>query len=542
MKESEIRDRQVLSAHDVMQWDLRNKNKQRIHILHVMADPDYKKLYKIRREELRPSWGSIDTVIYYDIVNVICEALRESVDIREKFIELYAPIFPKSNKVISKLKTFKEADALDFIADYPDDALINYVIFAIGEKNEFKNHAYWMAPISRDSKKKDMYYEVRRFYSQPKFDNSDESILQSATYKTYLKKNREKLADYLNCQNSDLSSIINNLLSKGFEEEKNSENNGTPEMAARIERKLLMAYHQAGGYLFLAMQSKNPAWFKSYYYKPEVNHIIDDYYAAKAITAFYASKKGEFNKLTLTRGMITEHPERDLKEIFTLCNMDIIYKMFDVLMDQYYEDFSWEKLEGKSGRELIAAQTKSLENEIERCHAQIDNLQNEIKALKIRSMTDNNEAIRAYEEENKKLRDAIDELGEKNRQQKDIIESQTDLIDAIQHPIEVADEEVDVSFLQRYRYLFVGYFDTYFTELKTLFPNSVFMVNATKDIAGIQVDYIVFATRYISHSMYYKVKSAKIYTEYPSLMCNATSVNGVLSEMNRFVSRDNNEL
>lgn len=266
-----------------------------------------------------------------------------------------------------------------------------------------------------------------------------------------------------------------------------------------------------------------------------MNHIIDDYYAAKAITAFYASYDGEFTKLSLTRGMITEHPERDLKELFTLCNMDIIYKMFDVLMDQYYEDFSWGKFDGKNSRDLIAAQTKSLENEIERCHAQIDKLQNEMRVIKISNMTNNDEAFRAYEAENRQLREAIDELGEKNRQQKDIIEAQTDLIDAMQHPIDVSDEEIDISRLQGYRYLFVGYFDTYLTEIKTLFPNSVFMVNESKDITGLQVDYIVFLTKYVSHSMYYKVKSSKIYTEYPSLMCNATSVKGALNEMNRFV-------
>lgn len=158
------------------------------------------------------------------------------------------------------------------------------------------------------------------------------------------------------------------------------------------------------------------------------------------INFFYMWHICVFTKLTLTRGMITENPERDLKEIFTLCNMDIIYKMFDVLMDQYYEDFSWGKFEGKSSRELIAAQTKSLENEIERCHAQIEKLQNEMRAVQISNMANNDEAFRAYEAENKQLREAIDELKEKNRQQKDIIEAQTDLIDAIQSLIGICRE------------------------------------------------------------------------------------------------------
>lgn len=36
-------------------------------------------------------------------------------------------------------------------------------------------------------------------------------------------------------------------------------------------------------------------------------------------------------------------------------------------------------------------------------------------------------------------------------------------------------------------------------------------------------------------SIYYKVKSSPLYSENPCLMCNSSSVRGVLSDMNRFI-------
>ena len=106
-----------------------------------------------------------------------------------------------------------------------------------------------------------------------------------------------------------------------------------------------------------------------------------------------------------------------------------------------------------------------------------------------------------------------------------------------QHPISVEAWKKrlkrQASGLQTYRYLFVGYFDTYLTEIKSLFPNSVFLTNANKDIAGVQVDFIVIATKYLSHSMFYKVKSSTIYTEVPNILCNSTSMDSFLAEMER---------
>ena len=213
--------------------------------------------------------------------------------------------------------------------------------------------------------------------------------------------------------------------------------------------------------------------------------------------------------------------------------MDIIYKMYDLLMDLYYEDFSWDKHVGKKDRELLTANLKSLEKKLDSYQLQMKRMAEEQDSLRIGKIQNNDEAIRAYELENKKLREKIEELEKKTSQQKEIIDTQVDLIEALQQPIEEDDEEVDKERLQTHRFLFVGYLDTYLTELKALFPNSVFMTNVNKDISGIQVDYIVFVTKYLSHSMYYKVKSSNLYTEYPSINCNATSVGGVLKDLAR---------
>ena len=527
------REHQATSAHAVMQGDLRNRTVERIHILHVMADPDYKKLYRNRKETLRPVWGSLDTQIYYDIIDVIRQELVESNELRQRFMEIYRPVYPKADRMIEKLEKVEMEDEFLSIINGPDEGLCHYVVFRLGEIPFFDDITLWMTPIDKDTKKKDIYFEVKKFYSQAQFDNTDESILRSPAFKTFKKKNIQKIAEIMECDENEVPQMITDLLIDGLDEDRRSICNGTPEMSARIERKLIMASHQGSGSLFLAMHDKNPAWFKTYRYQPDVNQIIDDYYIAKALKAYYASEEGDFSKLSLTRGCITDDPERDVEEILMLCNMDIIYKMYDLLMDLYYEDFSWDKHVGKKDRELLTANLKSLEKKLDSYQLQMKRMAEEQDSLRIGKIQNNDEAIRAYELENKKLREKIEELEKKTSQQKEIIDTQVDLIEALQQPIEEDDEEVDKERLQTHRFLFVGYLDTYLTELKALFPNSVFMTNVNKDISGIQVDYIVFVTKYLSHSMYYKVKSSNLYTEYPSINCNATSVGGVLKDLAR---------
>lgn len=535
MEQERIREHQIVAARIVMQEDLRGRSVERIHTLHVMADPDYSKLNRTRRESLRPVWGSLDTVIYYDILDVIGESMKTSSEIRRTFIELYRSVYPKVNKVIEKVREARNIDEFYRTINGPEDGMCKYAIFCMGDMEEFDNCPLWLEPIEKKSKTRDIYFETRDSYSQATFDNTEESMLFSPAFNTYVNRNKQKIAEYLGCDVSKLSQEITRMFIEGFKEEETGDTNGTPEMTARVERKLIMAYHQGSNGLFVAMNRKNPSWFKSYYYQPDVNHIIEDYYIARAMTVYYGSEMGEFNKLSLTRGSITEVPERDLKDILTLCNMDVIYKMFDILMDSYYENFTWDKRDVQKSRDIIAHKLKEMDNQIESYRDLVDRKNLEISSLKISGNTSKDEAIREYEAENKRLRDQIEKLEKENQQQKELIESQTELIESIQHTEEDNTDIIDTSMLQSHRFLFAGYFDTYLTELKTLFPNSVFMTNATKDISGIKVDYIVIATKYISHSMYYKVKSSPLYSENPCLMCNSSSVRGVLSDMNRFI-------
>ena len=214
MKEETIREHQVVEAHYVMVQDLREKNKSRIRTLHEMIDPDYKKLRRNRRENLRPSFGSVDTVIYYDILDLICEGLKENSFLRKTFIELYSSSYPNTNKVISKMQTLSNVEVIDYVSSHQEDVSMSYAIFVLGEMDEFNNSPIWLSPISKEAKKKDMYYEVRKFYSQPRLKNSGESVIESAAYKEYLVCNRRKIAELLECKESKLSAEINSIIIK----------------------------------------------------------------------------------------------------------------------------------------------------------------------------------------------------------------------------------------------------------------------------------------------------------------------------------------
>lgn len=99
------------------------------------------------------------------------------------------------------------------------------------------------------------------------------------------------------------------------------------------------------------------------------------------------------------------------------------------------------------------------------------------------------------------------------------------------------EEEFDISKLQEKKFLFVGRIDEAIPELKHAFPNSIFMNSETTDISNVKVDAIVMLIKWMSHSMFYKVKSANIIKEVPCILCNSKNTKLIYAKMYReFIS------
>ena len=68
-------------------------------------------------------------------------------------------------------------------------------------------------------------------------------------------------------------------------------------------------------------------------------------------------------------------------------------------------------------------------------------------------------------------------------------------------------------------------------ELKHKFPNSLFMETATYNLSGIQPDAIIMMVKWMSHSMFYKIKSMGSLSEVKTVMCNTKNMDVILQKM-----------
>ena len=85
--------------------------------------------------------------------------------------------------------------------------------------------------------------------------------------------------------------------------------------------------------------------------------------------------------------------------------------------------------------------------------------------------------------------------------------------------------------VQGFRYLFIGKILEVMPQLRQQFYNSIFMDSVADNLQGIKADYIVFLTKYMSHKMYYKVKSCAEFDGIPIIYYNGKSRDGLLSSL-----------
>ena len=89
----------------------------------------------------------------------------------------------------------------------------------------------------------------------------------------------------------------------------------------------------------------------------------------------------------------------------------------------------------------------------------------------------------------------------------------------------------DLDFLQSKRYLFAGHISEVITELKYKFPNSIFMESETMNLSGIEVDAVILLIKWMSHSMFYKIKSNGKMSKTKIIICNTKNIETILQKM-----------
>ena len=168
----------------------------------------------------------------------------------------------------------------------------------------------------------------------------------------------------------------------------------------------------------------------------------------------------------------------------------------------------------------------------EKKEAQISTLSKKNEVLAMQITADSSKQTAPLVAENNKLIKQLEDKDEEISRLKRQLQYQEDFIAELNKPDEdLADKTYNLESLQAKRYLFVGHAAEALPELKRIFPNSLYMETETFSLSGVDVDAVVMLVKWMSHSMFYKIKSAGNLAETRNIMCNTKSIDTVLQKI-----------
>lgn len=503
--------------------------------------------------------GEIFTrTVYVDVVLVIADYIDERPEIVELIDVLYSKRCPrikktflewetqyKSTETVQDAKSFKtsltEMCYLHFlfykseIFDEPDKVLkgfdfeqdrylLNYS-FYVTDKNTFDNALIFCTSSE----------EEKQYLSNSSNRSRKEYVLRSKFFDKYLIKRRNELADYLQIDEESLDVYIH---SKMKSQSKDGEASIRSGIVGQIEifTKDIIANQNGGTSWYNAMTTtgNSKEYGKSILYVPDVNKLIENYFKSYVATKYIElvlEKNLEFTKLTLSRECVPDNYEIVYRTILCMYEMDVLYKMFAIMQKQYYIDFSWEKITNQNLATRYENIISNLEQTINEKEKKINVLSQKNTMLSLQIVADNSKQTAPLVIENNNLIHQLEEKDLEIEKLKQQLKWQEEFISELKQPeIGIEKETYNLDQLQNKRYLFVGRLDM-LSELKHKFPNSVFMNTDTTNISNIEVDAVVMLIRYMSHSMFYKVKASAILNNTICIKCNMKSIDGILQSM-----------
>ena len=245
--------------------------------------------------------------------------------------------------------------------------------------------------------------------------------------------------------------------------------------------------------------------------------------------ATHVDEVDTITKLDITRHMPQRNYEHDFEIISNSVVIDVMAELYANLTKEFYKNFSFEKITNKSLSERYENKILEYESVVERKNRQIKNIQDENFRMKV--LLDKKHFAEGQQEYIKELEVAIDE---KEAEIERLCQQSTQkdaYIELLSKEDKEERQEYDLLYLQSKRYLFVGWETKLQQELKKIFPNSIFMTSNTTNIEGIRVDAVVYLTKSMKHSMYYKVASSKLVKTVPVVNYNGKRCEGVYGEM-----------
>ncbi len=502
---------------------------------------------------IRNIFASPSETIFSDMVYIIYEESKTNTAVFQYFYELVAPMFPKKVRQHEEMVKIYENTPekvpdylVDVYFDYQSSRLLYYFMLYIPlylDNAIFVNSAveyYTKAAVEAENRflltDKDIDDDIYVF-------NSEETIFPSVQFERYLEKRKEELATYLSeLYNTKvtvdyLATFISKTLKSRAEATGCSVSDCVDSIVTRTVCNVLVEQYGGQTWYERITNDGKTGYQNAQKYKPNVDKIIRIYFkefVKHEWRKYYKMHDEGFSKVFMSRDCVPESMKEAYLGIMYLYNIDVMCKLFNDVKDDYYLNFSWEKI---SNRDMIARYNliiSDLEDSIKSLNSRLavaleekDLLQcNYRQERHFDDMELNYERNISYL--SKKIEKKDDEIISLRRE----LESKDEYIKLLVAQEDVEPErEIDIALLQQKRYLFVGYAKEALPELRRTFPNSIFMESEGTSLNNIQVDGIVMLIKYMSHSMYYKVTGASVAKTVPIVRCNTKNINTIYAKM-----------
>lgn len=521
--------------------------------LYEMAKIDNKKLLA-KAHTSRNIFDTPSNTVFSDMVYLIYDEAENNTDILQIFYDLVRKIF--SNKVIEYERLMEFYDSGDekkwkeylnntyrvekkkillhsFCLYIPlflnDMEIVEEMIQDYLESLFFINVAY----LQTDQNLGDDEYVF----------NTEEKIFDSVQFERYISKRKVELAEYLsdlykaNVTEENLCRFIHDTLKSKAERQKTPQSDYVDGIVTGATANVIVEQNGGMSWYSAITNDGKKGYISFFNYHPDVEKIICLFFKEyiKLEWRKYKNKNDEgFSKIYMSRDCIPENIQETYTHIMYLYNMDVMCKLFNNVKDDYYLNFSWEKI---AQQDMVARYNNiisEMEDNIKFLNARLEQeKQNKILLREqfLKKKSHNDEAIH-FEQTLSKLNKKIEGKEQEIISQKHQLESKEEYIQLLlkQDDPDIT-RDIDVSLLQQKRYLFVGHANEALPELRRVFPNSIFMDSENMSINDIKVDGIVMLIKYMSHAMFYKVNASSIRKEVPVAMCNTKNINNVYNKM-----------
>ena len=503
-----------------------NKLKEYLIDNHAVGsyDLDYEYFYGVTKNQL-----------YRDIISALTDHIWDNREIIGALLEAgsvyQAPVIRKIDKALE----CKESTDLDVLEKYIGTAIkiaekrdgldLAYLVLYIfyHDTEDRLNFPYW---IFKDLC--DFDYEPGGEWSGKRYDivqklNSKASwtddILQSNEYLKYVKKNIEGLVKYMT-----------------------AECNETKEESTK--RRI---------WLLDGACIENGVSLNLYPFKKGENVADEDSYVSNGLSLIHLYYESEFlyywmdkvedvkeiSKCDITRYMPERDYAADCERIYAFRTYDFFTDLYKDIIGEYeksvdiFKELGITPNDNNDNNEVTAS--NELKRELDRYKRLYEASEERVARLTniLRDKKDwhkERELEKIIEQKEEDIKELQDQISSQNEYISMLLSSE-DEEKGNDYVMDVPDlEEADLELLRSKKYLFVCLYDPMVATLKKMFPDSRFASYNSK-YTNLDVDGVVFITRSITHSIYYKVKNAIEGQNIKSMMYNNRSYDKLYLEM-----------